>query len=154
MYSRAYDRNRPTIPSGYNGTAFSEGAVTPVLPDADYRQNREERKKYPERHERVVDYDDRRPPERHEHGDHGDHEDRHHRPPSPPDEDCGCCDCLPAKIEPPCGKKPPLPSIFGGKLFPNGIGSEEILLLGLILLVSQNENDADVLIYLIILLFC
>ena len=127
MYSRAYDRNRPTIPSGYNGTAFSEESLTPALPD------------------------DRRPPERHEHGDHGE---RHHRPPTPPDENCDCCDCLPAKIEAPCGKKPPLPSIFGGKLFPNGIGSEEILILGLILLVSQNENDADALIYLIILLFC
>ena len=125
MYSRAYDRNRPTIPSGYNGTAFSEETLTPALP--------------PERHE---------------------HSDRHHHPPMPPipplppDENCDCCDCLPMKIEPPCGKKPPLPSIFGGKLFPNGIGSEEILLLGLILLVSQNENDADALIYLIILLFC
>ena len=125
MYSRAYDRNRPTIPNGYNGTAFSEETVTPALP---------------------LEH-----PERHEHGD------RHHRPPlppMPPDENCDCCDCLPMKIEPPCGKKPPLPSIFGGKLFPNGIGSEEILLLGLILLVSQNENDADALIYLIILLFC
>ena len=107
MYSRAYDRNRPTIPSGYNGTAFSEETVTPALPS------------------------DRRP---HEHPEHGD---RHHRPPMPPDENCDCCDCLPMKIEPPCGKKPPLPSIFGGRLFPNGIGSEEILILGLILLIRK-----------------
>lgn len=127
MYNRNYEKRPPEIPSGYNGTAFSEEPTSPA-PSFD-----------------------RRPPERHEHGDIGD---RPHRPPTPPDENCDCCDCLPAKIEPPCGKKPPLPSIFGGKLFPNGIGSEEILLLGLILLVSQSETETDALIYLIILLFC
>ena len=113
MYNRNYEKRPPEIPSGYNGTAFSEEPTSPAPP-----------------------FD---PPR---------------RPPTPPDENCDCCDCLPAKIEPPYGKKPPLPSIFGGKLFPNGIGSEEILLLGLILLVSQSETETDALIYLIILLFC
>ena len=46
-----------------------------------------------------------------------------------------------------------LSGLFGGKLFPRGIGSEELLLLALIILVSQSGEADDLLIYLAILLF-
>lgn len=44
--------------------------------------------------------------------------------------------------------------IFGGKLFPRGLGSEELLILALILMTAQSENQDDILLYLILLLFC
>ncbi len=40
-----------------------------------------------------------------------------------------------------------------GRLFSGGIGYEELLILGLILLVAQNEGNEDVLILLVLLLF-
>lgn len=44
--------------------------------------------------------------------------------------------------------------MFGGKLFPRGLGSEELLILALILMTSQSEDQNDILLYLILLLFC
>ena len=56
-----------------------------------------------------------------------------------------------------CEKKEEKPNflsgLFGGKLFPRGIGSEELLLLALIILVSQSGEADDLLIYLVVLLF-
>lgn len=50
-------------------------------------------------------------------------------------------------------KKPNfLANLFGGKLFPRGIGNEELLLLALILLVAQSGESDELLIYLVILL--
>jgi len=40
-----------------------------------------------------------------------------------------------------------------GRLFSGGIGYEELLILGLILLVAQNEGNEDILILLVLLLF-
>ena len=45
-----------------------------------------------------------------------------------------------------------LSGLFGGKLFPRGIGNEELLLLALILLVAQSGEADELLIYLVILL--
>ena len=45
-----------------------------------------------------------------------------------------------------------LSGLFGGKLFPRGIGNEELLLLALILLVAQSGDADELLIYLVILL--
>ena len=38
--------------------------------------------------------------------------------------------------------------------FSHGIGFDELLILGLILLLSQNEADSDLILWLILLLFC
>ena len=55
-----------------------------------------------------------------------------------------------------CEKKEEKPNflsgLFGGKLFPRGIGNEELLLLALILLVAQSGEADELLIYLVILL--
>lgn len=64
-------------------------------------------------------------------------------------------------------KKPSLPSLelpspfrslFGkmGTAFPfsHGIGFDELLLLGLILLLARNESDSDLILWLVLLLFC
>lgn len=50
------------------------------------------------------------------------------------------------------GKPNFLSGLFGGKLFPRGIGNEELLLLALILLVAQSGDGDELLIYLVILL--
>lgn len=50
-------------------------------------------------------------------------------------------------------QRSPLP-LFGGKLFPRGLGSEELLILALILMTAQSEDQNDILLYLILLLFC
>ena len=50
------------------------------------------------------------------------------------------------------GKLNFLSGLFGGKLFPRGIGNEELLLLALILLVAQSGEGDELLIYLVILL--
>ena len=59
--------------------------------------------------------------------------------------------------EPPTKKK----GLFGGagfgfdmgRLFSGGIGYEELLIIGLILLVAQNEGNEDILLLLVLLLF-
>ena len=52
-------------------------------------------------------------------------------------------------------KKFKLPSFnFGfGKLFSHGFGFEELLIIGLILLISQSDTDDDIILLLILLLF-
>lgn len=50
------------------------------------------------------------------------------------------------------GKPNFLSGLFGGKLFPRGIGNEELLLLALILIVAQSGEADELLIYLVILL--
>ena len=44
--------------------------------------------------------------------------------------------------------------ILGGKLFPHGIGNEELLILALILITAGNEECTDLLLCLVLLLFC
>lgn len=52
----------------------------------------------------------------------------------------------------------PVQGLFGhlGNAFPfsHGLDFEELLILGLILLLSRNENDSDLVLWLILLLFC
>ena len=50
----------------------------------------------------------------------------------------------------------PRPRPFGfnvGKLFSGGIGVEELLIIGLILLIAQSENNEDIIVLLALLLF-
>ncbi len=49
-----------------------------------------------------------------------------------------------------------LRSLFGGRLpaFPGGMAFDELLLLGLILLLSHNDQQSDVILWLALLLFC
>lgn len=80
----------------------------------------------------------------------------------------GCADCakesglLPVPKAPPPNKPHtdslPLGGLLGnlGHAFPftHGIGFDEILLIGLILLLAKNENDTDLILWLALLLFC
>ena len=53
-------------------------------------------------------------------------------------------------------KRLPRPRPFGfnvGKLFSGGIGVEELLIIGLILLIAQSENNEDIIVLLALLLF-
>ena len=78
-------------------------------------------------------------------------------PPSPPPTD-------PEPEAPPEPRKEKLPNVlpeglralFGGKLpaFPGGMTFDELLLLGLILLLAHSEQQSDIILWLALLLFC
>lgn len=63
-------------------------------------------------------------------------------------------------IRPPRGRELPTPlhTLFGkmGSAFPfsHGIGFDELLILGVILLLARNEDDSDLILWLVLLLFC
>jgi hypothetical protein len=137
MYNRSYGQRRPpTIPQNYSGNAF-------------YRVPENERRPDP-------------PP-----------------PPTPPPCDCEecaqvcecenscechgkedckcekeCCTCQTNEHEKPAESNRPTLPFLGGKLFPRGIGGEELLILALILVASSGEQDNDLIFFLILLLFC
>lgn len=69
----------------------------------------------------------------------------------------------PPPAPPPCGCEPPVPppagtacDLFGGVLpsFPGGLEGDELLLLGLILLLARSGEGSDLLPWLALLLFC
>ncbi len=68
-------------------------------------------------------------------------------------EECERCESRLPSDEPKETKKG-LPFNFGGKLFPRGLGNEELLILALILMTSQSEDGNEIFLYLILLLFC
>ncbi len=131
MYNRSHGRRRPpTVPQNYSGNAF-------------YRIPYEEKP--------PTEAECREIPSR----------------PEPCETEPGCPVCDEQKCERECEcekKHPPLlpPSdpqklslpFFGGKLFPHGIGNEELLILALILITSGNEDCTELLLCLVLLLFC
>lgn len=48
----------------------------------------------------------------------------------------------------------PLGGLGKSSFFSQGLGFEELLILGLILLLSQSEQDSDIVLWLALLLFC
>ena len=48
----------------------------------------------------------------------------------------------------------PLGGLGKSSFLPQGLGFEELLILGLILLLSQSEQDSDIVLWLALLLFC
>lgn len=132
MYNRSHGRRRPPIvPQNYSGNAF-------------YRIPYEEKPPTEAECREIPD-----------------------PPPVPcePERECPVCDGKPCECEcerekerppilPPLhSQKPSLP-FLGGKLFPHGIGNEELLILALILITSGNEDCTDLLLCLVLLLFC
>jgi len=89
-------------------------------------------------------------------------------PPSDPQSVCSEVDAPAEKALPvmhsskePCEKPmppPPLQGLLGNfgirAPFSQGIGFDELLILGLMLLLSHNESDPDILLFLGLLLFC
>ncbi|MBR7098221.1 MAG: hypothetical protein IKC59_02305 [Clostridia bacterium] len=71
--------------------------------------------------------------------------------PPPPEQH----DDAPTEAQPPRTRSE-LPSLFGNSmsLFGGGLNFEELLLIGLILLLSHSEQDSDVILWLALLLFC
>ena len=136
MYNRSYGQRRPpTIPQNYSGNAFYRVPPEQLRPD---------------------------PPPVCE----SECEPKPDAPSPPPCEQecvektaCGCekegCDCRPDSFEKPHGSLPSLPFFGGrGKLFPRGIGGEELLILALILITSSSDESNDLLFFLVLLLFC
>ncbi len=70
-----------------------------------------------------------------------------------PPVECEFCENTASPVETPEPTKPPLLNL-GGKLFPRGLGNEELLIIALILMASQSEDGNEILFYLILLLFC
>lgn len=152
MYSRYHNLPQKTvqIPENYSGCAFSDRKPTPQPPHRPEQHRMEIAKpSLPPPAEAVPD---RTPPE----------------PPIFPQE---------APQPEPHDAKPPLlqtdahdaksshesrrilpTGLFGDphKNFPfaHGIGFEELLLLGLIVLLSNNEQSSDIVLWLVLLLFC
>ena len=81
-------------------------------------------------------------------------------PQDPPDGESFAPSPPPPPNNPPeAPPKPPhseLSSLFGGSLslFQGGLNFEELLLIGLIILLSRTEQDSDVILWLALLLFC
>lgn len=134
MYSRYHNSKAIQIPENYSGCAFSEQKPPTVsakpaprehfTPPAELRRVEVAKPTLPELSEAVTE------PKRNE--------------PKPP----------PQKESPVL----PVTNLFGGlgKALPisNGLGFEELLLLGLILLLSQTEQSSDIVLWLALLLFC
>lgn len=72
-------------------------------------------------------------------------------PPEPPPPPCGS-----PPTPPPPPPKPVSCDLFGGVLptLPGGLAGDELLLLGLILLLARSESGAETLPWLALLLFC
>ncbi len=147
MYNRSYGQRRPPrIPQNYSGNAFSpSGSVQipqshpqpttpppPPEPDEIRCNDACERSPSPQGGMFAL------PPA---------------PSPLPPENDCGGCKDA---VREPCEcreEQKPKPH----SLFPNGIGDEEMLILGLILLLSQGGGECDageVIPFLVLLLFC
>ena len=145
MYSRAKDRPRSPIrlPDHYSGWAFRD------LPPNDTQD-------LPLPHSAPPDALSLSPRPMQE-------SEPCHSPTSPPTPPC---EEHPAAPTPSCApQKPPSPSflqpfehLFGkiGSAFPfsHGLGFDELMILGLILLLSHSDHDPDVLLLLGLLLFC
>lgn len=150
MYSRYH--NRPEgpiqIPENYSGSAFS---------DRRFVGNEEKRSDPPRRIDVAKPTPSEKtqtpgmappkpillPPPK---------EEPEHRPPSPTEH--------PEEKEPPAPPALPsaLQSLFGSREhafpFSHGIGFDELLILGLILLLSRSGQDNDLILWLVLLLFC
>lgn len=137
MYNRRYGQRRPlpTVPQNYSGNAYYR--VRP--PFAEMQAS---------------------PPPSHQAAENADASIIE----APPSHDCPYCeqneappvceeDDAPSSL-PNDRNKPSLPFSFAGKLFPNGLGSEELLILAVMLITSQNNNeDNDIFLFLVLLLF-
>ena len=135
MYNRSHGRRRPPIvPQNYSGNAF-------------YRIPYEEKPPADAEFHEVPPCETER--------------ERQERCESSPPCECECecereCECKSGHapiLQPIHSQKPSLP-FLGGKLFPHGIGNEELLILALILITAGNEDCSDLLLCLILLLFC
>ena len=170
MYSRYHNRSDTPIqvPENYGGCAFSEtggdgGSIapmhridvakpTPFAPDEERTASEDKIASdkimppppspdsltcaLPQRREPLREEPEAAQTVAHTHGqDAPDRSDRSHRD-------------LPA----------PLHTLFGklGSAFPfsHGIGFDELLILGVILLLARNEDDSDLILWLVLLLFC
>ena len=179
MYSRYHGQSDPSIkiPENYSGCAFSEaGAPTDVTPKGTAGAHRIDVGKPSPRDAAEGDSHPDRPiapppprpillppPST--------HEEAHDAPESSRSDRGETPDAVPASIGgEPTEKKPggphpasrdlpsPFRNLFGrmGSAFPfsHGIGFDELLILGLILLLARNDSDSDLILWLVLLLFC
>ena len=138
MYSRAKDRSKAPIrlPDHYSGWAFKD------IPPADNGEAPPMPHSAPPDAIPIEQTRDVPPCE----------------PTSPPCESAAKSCQAPSKSQAPPAFLQPFESIFGkvGNSFPfsHGLGFDELLLLGLIVLLAHNDHDPDILLLLGLLLFC
>ena len=132
MYSRFQGRSDESIriPEHYSGCAFSKSASSPQGKQEEVPQSRP-------------------------------HPIEASRPSPPPKKSPPPALLLPPRKDAEEKAPPPLKPSQGlwgelGRAFPfsHGIGFEELLILGLILLLAQSETDGDMILWLALLLFC
>lgn len=130
MYNRAYGQRRPpTLPQNYSGNAFYRVPPEQLRPDP------------PPEDDNRCECEPERQCEQEQ-----------------PSVDCSCekecCECRHDECEK--GKSlSGLPFFKNrGRLFPRGIGTEELLILALILITSSGDENNDLFFFLILLLFC
>ena len=179
MYSRYHDRPERSIqiPENYSGCAFSETGVPIDAPqrgtsgthriDVGKPSPRETAESVTPSERPIAPPPPRQillpPPSA--------HEEAHDAPESSRSDRGETPDAVPASIGgEPTEKKPggphpasrdlpsPFRNLFGrmGSAFPfsHGIGFDELLILGLILLLARNDSDSDLILWLVLLLFC
>lgn len=144
MYSRASNRSQEPIqiPEHYSGCAFSTAGAAKPLPQ---KEPPSAPVRYPEATKPTpIKIPKEDPPPMEE-----------QKKPSPPP--------LPIPLPPPKSHSAPhtpqpIQGLLGavGSAFPfsHGLGFEELLLLGLILLLGRTSQDSDVVLWLALLLFC
>ena len=130
MYSRYHDSQAKPIqiPDNYGGCAFSSASAPPVrhfTPPSDLR------------HPGIA------------------------KPTLPPPKDTPSGSCAPPVQEAPepheeqaVSAAPKSPLALGGFPFAHGLGFEELLILGLIVLLLHSEQGVDTVLWLALLLFC
>lgn len=153
MYSRYHDRSdRPIrLPENYGGCAFGErGSSTERGEEARPRHLEVGKPTPPPAH-----YAEAASPS------HAREEDCAEMPQNLPvvtEEDFAEEEATPASASPASAFLRPFGGLFGnvGQAFPfsHGMGFEEILILGLILLLSREEQGSDLVLWLALLLFC
>lgn len=138
MYSRfpPERREKPIrLPENYSGCAFSANSpVPPHVPPSVPQEHSSDRSE-----QECMQHEDAPQKELHENG----HAEQIAPPPPAPQSNGMAPDRLPSRL-------------FGGHglSIPIGLSFDELLLIGLILLLSHSENDSDMVLWLVLLLFC
>ncbi len=148
MYSRSKDRPNeiPRLPKHYSGCAFSQPYKVPATPIPTPPPTKSATPLYPQAQDACPQEPCQTPIE--------------------PRREPPCTEVTPLPPAADCPPPPPLreklPASLGGLFgnlglsfpFSHGIGFDELLIIGLMILLSHSEQESDILLFLGLLLFC